>query len=123
MIPDYPEEAKVPESSGETGDPEMVRESRPGKKKMNAEEIAVKQRCCGRCKESDRKEGKSLPVSAISLLNGAQSIAGNRMLPCGNGDEAAADLQNFGVQVTVTNVSCGPSVTGMNCSGDGSKGQ
>ena len=113
VIPDYPEEAKVPESSGETGDPEMVRESRPGKKKMNAEEIASETNAvAAAAKNQTEKKAKAYRYPPISLLKrGAKHSGESDASLRETAMKLQQTLQNFGVQVTVTNVSCGPSVT------------
>ena len=113
VIPDYPEEAKVPESSGETGEPEMVRESRPGKKKMNAEEIASETNAvAAAAKNQIEKKAKAYRYPPISLLKrGAKHSGESDASLRETAMKLQQTLQNFGVQVTVTNVSCGPSVT------------
>ena len=113
VIPDYPEEAKVPESSGETGEPEMVRESRPGKKKMNAEEIASETNAvAAAAKNQTEKKAKAYRYPPISLLKrGAKHSGESDASLRETAMKLQQTLQNFGVQVTVTNVSCGPSVT------------
>ena len=113
MIPDYPEEAKTPESIGETGEPEMVRESRPGKKKMNAEEIASETNAvAAAAKNQTEKKAKAYRYPPISLLKrGAKHSGESDASLRETAMKLQQTLQNFGVQVTVTNVSCGPSVT------------
>lgn len=113
-IPDIPEEEPVMDESENAGDTiEKAAAKTVPKKKMGAAEVAdetaLVEEAVNAAKEKPRKAYKIPPLSL--LKRGKKSGGDSDAYLRETARKLQETLHNFGVNVSITNVSCGPSVT------------